>query len=88
MNLTKIYITLIRTNAKKSTINNKRKTLTAEIFCKTDVENVIPPTKASTIEANIPSIDIYYFSTPFICFCKFSFASSILSAKILLTFSI
>jgi hypothetical protein len=61
---------LIRTNAKKSTTNSNRKTLTAEIFCKTEVENVIPPTKASTIAAKIPSIEMYSFSTPFICFCE------------------
>ena len=32
--------------------------LTADIFCRTDVENVIPPTNANTIAANIPSIEI------------------------------
>ena len=53
------------------------------MLCKTDVENVIPPTNAKTIEANIPSIDIYSLSTPFTCCCNLTFASSILTAKIL-----
>lgn len=49
----------MRTNAKKSIVNNNLYILAADMLCKTDVENVIPPTNAKTIEANIPSIDIY-----------------------------
>ena len=62
INLTRIYITLTRINAKKSITNNNLYILMPDMFCKTDVEKVIPPTKASTMEAKMPSIDIYSFS--------------------------
>lgn len=58
------------------------------MFCNIEDEKVIPPTKAKTIDAKIPNMDIYSFSIPFTSCFKFVFASSIPSAKILLIFSI
>lgn len=66
MNLIRRYMTLIKTNARRSITISNRYILTPEIFCKTEEENVIPPTNARTIEANIPKIEIYSFSTPLI----------------------
>ena len=88
INFIKIYIELIRVNANKSTIKINRYILTDPIFWSTDEENVIPPTKARTMAANMPNIVIYSFSIPFSSNCNRSFVVSILSETILSVFSI
>ena len=57
INFNNIIIVLNKTKANRSVTINNRKILALAILFKTDVENVIPPTKARMIEANIPRID-------------------------------
>ena len=68
INFNNIIIVLNKTKANRSVTINNRKILALAILFKTEVENVIPPTKARMTEANIPRIDTYSFSTPCIVF--------------------
>lgn len=73
INLTRIYITLTRINAKKSITNNNLYILMPDMFCKTDVEKVIPPTKASTMEAKNAKYRYIFFFDTFYLFLKILF---------------
>lgn len=68
----KIKTTFIKTPASITTTNKILNILEFEIFSKTDVENDIPPVKATTIDAKIPKIVMYCF-----CISSVSIVSSI-----------
>ena len=88
INLMRSQTTLIKINPNKSTIARSLYILTPIIFCNTEVEKVMPPTKARTMDAKIPRIDICSFSIPLISDFKFSLASSTPASRIDFTLSV
>lgn len=82
-----MYIRLMKRNTKQSITSTNLKILGVVILSMIEEENEIPPTKERTIEAKIPNIVMYSLYIPLNSFSRVNFVSSMLSARILLTFS-